>query len=487
MRDPSLLARLEAYASSGALPMHMPGHKRNLTAAPFLAPLSGGLDITEIDGFDNLHDAQDVLRREMERAAALWGARRSFFLVNGSTCGLLAAVYAVAAGGGTAIVARNCHKAVYHALELCGLTPRYLLPDWCAEWGIYGSVSPESVAAALADTPNARFVLLTSPTFEGALSDISAIAKLCHQDGVPLLVDEAHGAHLGLGGFPAEALACGADVVIQSAHKTLPSLTQTALLHVGGTLVDDRAVARALNIFETSSPSYLLMASLSGCVRWLEEGGPDCFSAWRAGLAAFDEAVSGLTRLRVTGGAGSPPSGVFGWDGSKRLILSGPAGRTGPALMDALRRRYAIELEMSMPHYALAMTGAGDTPDSLLRLARALTELDREAGGAPVSVPLQPPPLPPVRQSVQSALARTPQPLPLEDATGRVCAQYLWAYPPGVPLLVPGEEITAAFLEQARALVRGGVALRSPQEVPEGKILVLPDHAPLDDSPFYGV
>ena len=178
---------------------------------------------------------------------------------------------------------------------------------------------------------------------------------------------------------------------------------------------------------------------------------------------------------------------MFGWDGSKRLILSGPAGRTGPALMDALRRRYAIELEMSMPHYALAMTGAGDTPDSLLRLARALTELDREAGGAPVSVPLQPPPLPPVRQSVQSALARTPQLLPLEEATGRVCAQYLWAYPPGVPLLVPGEEITAAFLEQARALVRGGVALRSPQEVPEGKILVLPDHAPLDDSPFYGV
>ena len=133
----------------------------------------------------------------------------------------------------------------------------------------------------------------------------------------------------------------------------------------------------------------------------------------------------------------------------------------------------------------------GDLPSLLRTQCRCeiypVHRLDREAGGAPVSVPLQPPPLPPVRQSVQSALARTPQLLPLEEATGRVCAQYLWAYPPGVPLLVPGEEITAAFLEQARALVRGGVALRSPQEVPEGKILVLPDHAPLDDSPFYGV
>lgn len=202
MRDPSLLARLEAYASSGALPMHMPGHKRNLTAAPFLAPLGGGLDITEIDGFDNLHDAQDVLRREMERRrpSGAPAAPSSWSTAAPAACWPPSTPWLPAAG--TAIVARNCHKAVYHALELCRLTPRYLLPDWCAEWGIYGSVSPESVAAALADTPNARFVLLTSPTFEGALSDISAIAKLCHQDGVPLLVDEAHGAHLGLGGFP---------------------------------------------------------------------------------------------------------------------------------------------------------------------------------------------------------------------------------------------------------------------------------------------
>lgn len=473
-QDSSLLDRLAAYSASDALPMHMPGHKRNLTAAPFLAPLGGGLDLTEIDGFDNLHDAQGILSREMERAASLWGARRSFFLVNGSTCGLLAAVYAAAADGGRAIVARNCHKAVYHALELCGIAPRYLLPDWCAELGVYGSVSPQAVAQALADVPDARFVLLTSPTFEGALSDIRAIARLCRQAGVPLLVDEAHGAHLGLGGFPPGALAGGADVVIQSAHKTLPSLTQTALLHVGGTLVDDQAVARALNIFETSSPSYLLMASLSGCVRWLEAGGADCFASWRAGLTAFDRAAAGLTHLTVQGGPDLPrPSSVFGWDGSKRLLLCASAGWTGPALMDALRRRYAIELEMSMPHYALAMTGASDAKDSLLRLARALAELDREPAGPPRPIPAAPPELPPVRLNVKAALAQPAEALPLERAGGRVCAQYLWAYPPGVPLLVPGEEITDSFLDQARALIAGGVALRSPQAVPAGEILVL--------------
>lgn len=460
----SLQERLGEYAASGALPMHMPGHKRDLSAAPWLGPLGGGLDITEIEGFDDLHRARGLLREEMDRAAALWGAERTFFLVNGSSCGLLAAIYALGAGGGTAIVARNCHKSVYHGLELCGLTPKWLRPDWCAPLGIWGSVSPTAVERALEEAPGARFVLLTSPTYEGVLSDIAAIAGLCHARGVPLVVDEAHGAHLGFGGFPQGAVGLGADLAVQSAHKTLPSLTQTALLHINGDLVDGDAVERALNMFESSSPSYLLLASLSGCVRFLER--PGALERWREGLAAFDRETGQLERLRVPNHgreaeaapqAGGSYPGVFGRDPSKLLVMA-----PGFALMDALRRRFSIELEMAQPHYALALTGAGDGERSLTRLGRALCALDGERTAEdPPPIPGPPPDFPPAPMGLGEALCAPFAVLPLEQAAGRVCAQYLWVYPPGVPLAVPGEELTPPLLEQLGALIRGGAELRA--------------------------
>lgn len=469
----SLTERLEAYAASGALPMHMPGHKRNMASAPFLAPLGGGLDITEINGFDDLHRARGVLREEMDRAAALWGARRTFFLINGSTCGLLAAVYALGAGGGSAIAARNCHKSVFHALELCALRPRWVRPEWCAPLGLYGSVSRLEVERALNETPDARFVLLTSPTYEGVLSDISAIAELCHARGVPLIVDEAHGAHLGLGGFPAGAAAQGADIVVQSAHKTLPSLTQTAFLHLNGSLVDEAAVERALGVFQTSSPSYLLLASLSGCVRALEK--PGVFDRWREGLEAFDRETAGLRHLQIPNHgalAGRSWPNVFGWEESKLVLLTSGGGWNGFALMDELRRRFAIELEMAAPHCALAMTGAGDDRKSLTRLARALAELDGEPGGTPVPVPDPPPELPAVRLGIGEALRVPWEELPLEEAVGRVCAQYLWVYPPGIPLAVPGEELTAELLSRLAELAKGGAELHASPEGAAGTVRV---------------
>lgn len=460
-----LQERLGEYASSGALPMHMPGHKRNMTAAPWLAALGGGTDITEIDGFDDLHHARGVLKEEMDRAAALWGAKRTFFLVNGSSCGLLAAIYALGLGGGTAIVARNCHKSVYHGLELCGLTPKWLRPDWCAPLGIWGSVPPGEAERVMDENPGAKFVLLTSPTYEGVLSDIAAIAALCHERGVPLIVDEAHGAHLGFGGFPPGAVKLGADLVVQSAHKTLPSLTQTALLHLRGERVDGDGLERALNIFESSSPSYVLLSSLSGCVRFLEN--PNALAPWRAGLAAFGREIDRLEHLQVPGhgrNAENPYPGVFRWDPSKILVFGGDGFR----LMDALRQRFGIETEMSMPHFALALTGAGDTEESLTRLARALLELDREPLTGRVPVPGPPPAFPPARLGLREALSAPFETLPLERAAGRVCAQYLWVYPPGVPLAVPGEVLTPAVLERLAALTRGGAELRSsPRGMPD--------------------
>lgn len=458
-----LQERLGEYAASGALPMHMPGHKRNMTALRWLAPLGGGLDITEIDGFDDLHQAEGCLKAEMDRAAALWGAKRTFYLINGSSCGLLAAIYALGLGGGTAIVARNCHKSVYHGLELCGLRPRWLRPDWCAPLGIWGSVPPGEVERALDEARDAKFVLLTSPTYEGVLSDIAAIAALCHERDVPLIVDEAHGAHLGFGGFPPGAVKLGADIAVQSAHKTLPSLTQTALLHICGGRVDGERLERALNIFESSSPSYILLSSLSGCVRFLEN--PNALAPWRTGLAAFDREIDRLERLRVPNHGAQRDAaypGVFRWDESKLLLFGG----NGFRLMDGLRR-LGIELEMAQPQFALALTGAGDTEERLTELARALVALDRERDGSCPPIPGPPPAFPPARLGLREALSVPFEVLPLEQAAGRVCAQYLWVYPPGVPLAVPGETLTPAVLDRLTALSRDGAALRSsPRNAP---------------------
>ena len=226
----TLQQQLQAL-SVARYPLHMPGHKRRVRPAPGLDCYAW--DLTEIDGADDLHDADGILADAMARTAALYGARRCWYLVGGSTVGLLAGIRALAPFGSTVIAARNCHKAVYHAIELGHLTVHYLTPPADPQFGVYGSVRPADVAAALDAEPGAKCVILTSPTYEGVLSDVRSIAEICHDRGVTLLVDEAHGAHYlpfaAQYGWQGGAVAAGADLVVQSAHKTLPSLTQTAI------------------------------------------------------------------------------------------------------------------------------------------------------------------------------------------------------------------------------------------------------------------
>ena len=500
-----LLDELTGYAP-GRLPMHMPGHKRNTALADYLKALRADLDITEIDGFDDLHAPEGALLDGMRRAARLWGADESRFLVNGTTCGLLAAVYALAADGGRAIVARNCHKSVYHALELTGVEPVFVMPDVDAETGVCGRIPPEDVRRALEEAPDARFVLVTSPTYEGVISDIAAICRAAHERNVPVIVDEAHGAHLGLcdEAFPADAMRMGADISVKSVHKTLPSLTQTAILLARHDRVDMAALDHALDIFETSSPSYLLMASIDGCVSLMERRGAEILTSWRQALDEFYEGAAALSNLRVH--RQDEPS--------KLVIDTTQAGITGFELSRRLREEN-VELEMASLRYAVAMTGAGDTRETLRKFLNALKTVDRAlsapsapskqpasvppatapsaqpASAPPASVPpatapsAQPASAPPTSvlsaqpatapsasappasvpsaQPASASLPVLPRPVrvlppkmalhapsenvPAREAVGRVSACYAWAYPPGVPMLVPGERVPEGFAE----------------------------------------
>ena len=501
--EPRLLARLAAYCASDALPMHMPGHKRNRQALQLPEPVD--IDITEIDGFDNLHGAEDLLLACQRRAARVFGAEETHFLVNGSSGGILSAIAACVPRGGALLMGRNAHRAALNAVTIGGIRPEYLYPAFLPESGISGAIAPEQVDAALGRRPDIRCVFITSPTYEGVISDVAAIADACHRHGAVLIVDEAHGAHLGFGGFPESAVRLGADVSVQSVHKTLGSLTQTALLHVSGPRVDRERLRRMLSVYQTSSPSYVLMASIDECVLRMEAQGDALADRWLANVAAFRRAVGGLRHLKllpveaascsgaavgagsVDGatarggsavgadssgnvaarggaavGADSVDGAAFRFDSSKIMISARGTNIGGPELQRMLRERFHIELEMAAGHYAIAMTGIGDTEASVMRLADALLTIDAELTDVDAPAPVDPlSPRPQMVLTPAEADLVPAEDVPVDAAAGRICAETVFAYPPGIPLMVPGERVDGALLARLLAERARGVALHS--------------------------
>ena len=449
----NLYDQLEQYCSFGPYPFHMPGHKRRL--APNVQ-LPYGWDVTEVPGTDDLHEAMGILAQAMERTGKFWGSQKTWYLVNGSTCGLLAGIRALAPQNARIIAARNCHKAVFHAIELGNLSVRWIMPKVLPE-GVCGPVDPEDLKKALEDCPDAACVVLTSPTYEGILSDIQACAALCHEKQIPLLVDEAHGAHLGLfPGWPESALHAGADVVIQSVHKTLPSLTQTALLHLGqDSLADPDEIERQLAIFETSSPSYPLMVSIDSCTDLLIRQGQWLFARWRQRLETFDREIQGLQHLQVLGHSRKRED----FDPGKLPICTAGTNLRGRDLARILRDRYGMETEMSQGDICLAMTGLGDSDRAMHSLAEALLEIDSLVSTAERQAVLTIPHPGAEACPVAQAVRKPCEEVYLENAQDRISAEYVMAYPPGIPLILPGEVVSAEFVGVARELISSGTEL----------------------------
>lgn len=456
--------QLISYGESDVYPFHMPGHKRR--ALPFPNPYT--IDITEIDGFDNLHHAEGLIREAEERAAKLYGAGRSYYLVNGSTCGLLAAICAAARRGDKVLAARNCHKAVYHAISMQGLAAEFLYPA-ITRGDLQGQITAAQVEEALTKHPDIAVVILTSPTYEGIVSDVAAIAACCHAHGAALIVDEAHGAHFGFGaGFPENAVRLGADAVIMSLHKTLPSFTQTALLHCNGTRIDPGRVARYLGVYETSSPSYLFMAGMDACIDLIREQGAELFAEYRRRLDAFYRDTADLAQLHVMRREDLCKEEAYDWDDSKLIIYAGAMG--GEALHQELLGHYHLQMEMVSADYVLGMTSLMDTDEGMRRLVTALheideknrrmaelhetaeenrkTELDGEVPEAGFTARMYREN--PRRMQIYQALDLPYREVPFDEAVGKMAADYVYLYPPGIPLIVPGEVITEEFIRHIR-------------------------------------
>lgn len=440
----NLIRLLEEYSSSNVYPFHMPGHKRNIEGMPEWNPFK--IDITEIDGFDNLYSAEGVLKQVMIRAAKLFHSEYTYLLVNGSTSGILSAIAAVTKPGEQILISRNCHKSVYHALMLNGLHGIYTYPEWLSRYGVYGAVSAHEIKKILEKNKGIKAVVITSPTYEGIVSDIKEIANVVHEYRIPFIVDEAHGAHMIFHKeFPDSAIQLGADIVIHSLHKTLPALTQTALLHLNSHYVEKQRLEKCLEIFQTSSPSYVLMASIEYCILFLEEKSKQMFDKYVFYLKQLRSFINNMKSFGLMNSENCGKS-LVNVDISKLGITTCGLTIKGTELYHILRKSYSLQCEMAAKNYVLAMTSIMDTEEGFQRLVQALTNIEKNIKFTKVqewSKPLSGK----ILMTIQKADDKEKKRIPLNEARNYISGEFLALYPPGIPFLVPGELITEELLE----------------------------------------
>lgn len=457
---------LRAYAGSDYYGFHMPGHKRRM--GNFDNPFF--LDITEIDGFDDLHHPEKggILTKAQERAARLYGSEETHFLVNGSTAGILSAISACTKRGGRILAARNCHRSVYHGIALGNLSASYVYPQQEQDLWINGSIYPQDVEKALKNCPEIQAVIVTSPTYDGICSDVEEIARIAHRRGIPLVVDQAHGAHFPFHrDFPQDAVSQGADIVVHSVHKTLPSLTQTALLHVNGDLVDRERLRMYLSVYQTSSPSYILMAGIDSCMEFLETQGEEAFDWQIKKLGDFYEKCRMLKRIRVMDKTMRDGKRIWDLDLSRLLCSVKDTPWSGKFLGGRLLREYHLQMEMSTVNYTLGISSVADTSEGFERLEKALFELDAELDKACMEDGAvhglernRRTPCPQADMTMGTALEQPGEGVSLEESLGRISGTFVYLYPPGIPLLAPGETVTDEVLEAIRDWKADGLEIK---------------------------
>lgn len=473
--EKSILAQLRQLKESDFYPFHMPGHKRNEKLMQELGLWNEGLspyevDITEIPEFDDLHEAEGILKKAEELAADVYGAKRTFLQVNGSTGAILAAIGGATKRGDFVLMARNCHKSVYNALELFGLQPLYIRGE-VDSYGIYQKVCPIDVEAsflkAQKEGRKIALVILTSPTYEGLVSDIVTISKIVKNFESLLMVDEAHGGHFGLSSskyFPETAVRLGADIVVQSLHKTLPSFTGTALLHLMTENQDFiQRIKRKIDILETSSPSYLMMASIEACLLAIKKKGKELFLLYENRLKNFYERVRGLQYVRILNQEGIGDRG--------KIIISLGVG-SGSFLYDYFYEECKLVMEMKSKDYILAMTSISDTDLAFDRLLKALFQLDEKIRRLAkegkfyytfqIEDDKEEVKFPERKFNPHEALFYTEKYgrffcTSLKNAEGRISSDHIYFYPPGIPIVVAGELISKNEVETISEGIKAGI------------------------------
>ncbi|MBR1865300.1 MAG: aminotransferase class I/II-fold pyridoxal phosphate-dependent enzyme [Lachnospiraceae bacterium] len=479
-----ILNGLTSYHTEGCYPWHMPGHKRRLNtifpevvANPFL------IDMTEVGELDEFHDPSGMIQKAWERAAEIYGSQRSYYLVNGATCGILASISAVCRHGDTLIVARNCHKSVYHAIRLLDLRPVYVMPEWNERWDMFGGVLTDSVKRAVKEHPEARAVVLVSPTYEGVVSDVERIARVVHKAGIPLIVDEAHGAHfeymsnvnetiskVDYSRIPVPAIRLGADLVVESLHKTLPAMTQCAILHENSQLVSRERLEEFLSIYQSSSPSYVFLASMEACIEKMDHERDGRFILYKELLAEYRKGFGTLSHIHLMEREDFPKGGIAGYDEGKLVFsVRGCGWRqedrvvpfTGTMLADMLQREYGQMMEMAGCSYILAMTSVADSKEAFAALYQAMESIDEQLTDCEeMTDTTLYRHLPEYRMGIREAMDAEKTEVSFMEAAGRVSGAFIYAYPPGIPIVAPGEVISREILKEIKKARETGLHIK---------------------------
>ena len=411
------------------IPFHMPGHKRNTNLLGNDFPYD--IDITEINGFDNLHCPEGIIKEIENKAKEDYECDNSFVLVNGSTVGILAGILATVKRGDTVLIARNCHKSIYNGIELAGAKAEYILPE-VDEYGIFRAIEPDILDEKIR-LYNPKLVVITSPTYEGVNSDVEKLSETAHKYNIPIMLDAAHGAHyVGYAKY--------ADITVMSLHKTMPALTQCALAHVNGDIVNPEDYRIKLSMLETSSPSYILMCSVEGCLDMK-------LDYWTFHIEQ-DKLVKKCKELRHLK--------LIDYDITKLVIFCGYCNINGIKLAEKLRNEYNIEVEMAAKNYVVLVLTACDDFKNYKLLRKALFQIDgnlKSEKFIPVDLPALP------EKSSESVINKELSDFDL--SAGKVSAEYVWAYPPGIPLIVPGEIISEEIIDYINDNIKLGVNIQS--------------------------
>lgn len=433
MRLEDKLRQLESY------PFHMPGHKRNEK----FGIVGSEIDITEIDGFDNLHSPTGVIAKIESDLKSIYKSKRSLISVNGSSMGIMSAIYAVCDRGDKIIVARNCHKSVFNACMLLELRVIFVEPDFDSTNGYYTRLSQQALDKAIRENPDAKAAVITSPTYEGFISDIKC--------DITLITDAAHGAHLGIGYFPKYP---SGDIVISSLHKTLPSLTQTAVINIYNEALTEK-VRRFNDIFQTTSPSYILMNSISICADYVKKHRRD-FCVFYENLCEMRLADTENIRIMYTD------------DISKIIVSTASTNINGAELAKILREKYKIEAEAQSKYYVLLMTSVADEKEKLEYLKNALEEIDE--GLISKYTPLiKKPPCP--KGEILITADDEGEETELEKSAGKTSNEFVYAYPPDIPIIMPNEVISNEAISYIKDCVENGVTVIDDSSLIPNKIL----------------
>lgn len=483
MEQPILDGLIE-YKTEGCYPWHMPGHKRRLnTIFPDLVENPFLIDVTEVGNLDEFHHPEGIIKDAFSRAAKIYGANKSYYLVNGSTCGILTAISAVCRPGESLIVARNCHKSVYDAIRLLNIRPVYILPKWNPALEMFGGVDFNTVKKTIKEHPEAKGIILVSPTYEGVVSDIEKIAKTAHKFNKPLIVDEAHGAHFEFMAnvnetisttdyrkVPDPAIRLGADIVIESLHKTLPAMTQCAILHENSLLVDRKKLEEFLAVYQSTSPSYVFMASMEACIEKMEHERDGLFIIYKELLAEYRKRFSQLKHIHLVEEADFKKSGACGYDDGKLVFSVRNCGimqegtllpLNGVMFGKILEQEYGQMVEMAGGSYVIAMTSVADSKEAFEALYQAIETIDAQLTDfETMSDNILYSRIPEKGMEIAEARNKNMEEIPFAEAAGRISGEYIYIYPPGIPFVAPGEIFSEEILSEIKKAADQGFRVK---------------------------